>query len=256
MKELNISLGYDNHSQRNNEVDPQNACGPTNFIQALKYAGWEWDKSMLPQFTQDEDKLMYFTRTNKDVLDYYATRYAPMYKNWWNESHTIAKAQNKEYWQVACPNTNPPNEVHDVMSYAVNLFVGYTAEDLSKMEKRPVTRFYNEKSEFEIIWALAKGLPVVSSVDPFKNNGGHYITIVGLSAENDFELPKNYNDKSNFHPEKISDYIIDNTYGKFDFVNKRYIKVSGNDEHIERKKFLYIMKPVAHYFTKGAAVCC
>jgi len=258
MKELNISLGYDNHSQRNNEVDPQNACGPTNFIQALKYAGWEWDKSMLPQFTQDEDKLMYFTRTNKDVLDYYATRYAPMYKNWWNESHNLAKAQNKEYWQVACPNTNPPNEVHDVMSYAVNLFVGYTAEDLEKLNQRPVTRFYNIKNEYEIVYQLCRGLPVVSSMDPFKNNGGHYISIVGFIAKDDFIFPvdHSYVTEKKINLSSIEKYLIDNTYGKFDFKNKKYIAVSGNDEQIDRNIFIERLKPVIHVFTPGAAICC
>ena len=50
--------------------------------------------------------------------------------------------------------------------------------------------------------------------------------------------------------------IIKENIDKFDFVNKKYVAVSGNDENIPREKLLDIIKPVAHYFTKGAATCC
>ena len=259
MKEFNVSLGKDNYSQRNNEIDSANVCGPTNFIQGLEYSGWILDESFLPQFKQPEDKLTYFTRTNKDVLNYYKTHYRPMYNNWIAEATENAKAQKKEIWQVACKKAYPPNEVHDVMSYAVNLFVGYSAKDLASMKRRPVTRFYNEFDEYEVVWQITnKKLPVISSVDPFKRDGGHYITIVGFITEDDFVIPATYNEVTNkkIDLSKIKSYIIDNTYGKFDFVNKKYIAVSGNDEKIERAQFLDIIKPVSHYFSAGAACCC
>lgn len=259
MKEINISSGHDNYSQRNNEIDSANACGPTNFIQALDYAGWVLDESFLPQFKQPEDKLMYFTRTSKDVLDYYKLHYRAMYNNWIAEATENAKIQKKEIWQVACKKAYPPNEVHDVMSYAVNLFVGYSAEELASMKQRPVTRFYNAFNEYDLVWQLAKKkLPIISSVDPFKRGGGHYITIVGLVADDGFAIPSSYDEVLNKKIEisKISSYIIDNTYGKFDFMNKKYVAVSGNDEKIERAQFLDIIKPVSHYFSAGAACCC
>lgn len=259
MKVYNVSTGHPNYSQRNNEIDSNNVCGPTNFIQGLEYSGWELDNSKLPQFSQPEDKLTYFMRTNKDVLAYYKSHYANMYNNWMAEAKANAKAQKKEYWQVACKNSYPPNEVHDVMSYGVNLFVGYSAKDLATMKRRPVTRFYGEFDEYEVVWQIInKGVPVVSSVDPFKNGGGHYITIVGLEFEDDFVEPTSYTDVTNkkIDLSKLKNYIIDNTYGKFDFTNKKYIAVSGNDERIERSRFKSIIKSVAHYFTKGAACCC
>ncbi len=258
MVEVNVSLGKDNYSQRNNEIDSNNVCGPTNFIQGLTYAGWVLDESKFPQFKQPEDKLTYFCRTNKDVLNYYKTHYANYYNNWMAEAKANAKAQKKEYWQVVCKNSYPPNELHDVMSYAVNLFVGYSAKDLASMKRRPVTRFYNEFDENEVIWQLCKGLPVVSSVDPFKRGGGHYITIVGFTADDDFCKPTTYDQvtEKRIALTKIKDYIIDNTYGKFDFAKKVYLAVSGNDERIERSKFLDIIKPVSHYFSPGAAVVC
>lgn len=259
MKEYNVSAGHDNFSQRNNDIDRVNVCGPTNFAQCLGYAGWEPDMGIVPQFKQLDDKITYFTRTNKDVLKYYETHYNGMYNNWMREAKANAKAQGKKYWEVACINSYPPNEVHDVMSYAVNLFMGYTAEQLAKMERRPVTRFYNEFDEYELVWQICKkGLPVISSVDPFKKKEGHYISIVGFIADDSFVEPDSYNEvrDKTIDLSKIKNYIIDNTYGTFDFVNKKYVAVSGNDENIPREKLLDIIKPVAHYFTKGAATCC
>lgn len=256
--EVNVSTGRDNYSQRNNEIDSANACGPTNFIQGLEYSGWEIDNSIFPELKQPEDKLIKFCRTNKDVLNYYKTHYTNMYNNWIHESSENAKLLKKEYWQVPCKNTYPPNEVHDVMNYAVNLFLGYTAKELSKLDKRPVTRFYNEFDEYEVVWQLCKGLPIISSVDPFKKKQGHYITIVGFRADDTFEKPTAYMQVQHkaIQLDKIKDYIIDNTYGVFDFTNKKYLAVSGNDEVIDRTTFLDIVAPVTHFFTKGAAVCC
>lgn len=259
MKKYNLSKDFSNYSQRNNEIIPNSSCGPTNMIQALEYAGWEWDNSMFPEFKQPEDKLTKFTRTNKDVLAYYEKCYYNMYKNWITEAKKLAKEQKKEIWQVDCKDSYAPNEVHDVMSYAVNLFIGYTAKELSKLAKRPVTRFYNEFDEADVVNSLVRGKPVVSSVD-FRNCG-HYVTIVGFIAEDDFDedvakaaMANPAAAKENC--KKIKTYIIDNTYGKFDFVSKKYIAVSGNDEEIERGQFLSIVKPVTHYFSKGAATCC
>lgn len=257
MVEINVSKGFENYSQRNNIICPNSSCGPTNFIQAFEYSGWQWDNSMFPELTQPEDKLTKFCRTNKDVLAYYENHYGNMYKNWQNEAKELAKKQNKEIWEVECINSYPPNEAHDVMSYAANLFLGYTAKDLEKRGRRPVTRFYNEFDEREVIWQLCgKGVPIISSVDPFSNGGGHYITIVGFEAEDSFVKPEEYKDRLKIDLDLIKEYIIDNTYGRFDFKNKKYVAVSGDDEHIERSKLLEIVKPVSHYFTKGAATCC
>jgi hypothetical protein len=180
-----------------------------------------------------------------------------MYENWQEEARALQK-EGQELWKVNCVKSYPPNEVHDVMSYAVNLFIGYKPAELSP---RPVTRFYNEFVEWEVLWSLKKKLPVVSSVDPFKRGGGHYITIVGVTFKKDvsqIDLNKlQYDEKSvGKYVDLIDEYIIDNTYGKFDFKLKKYIAVSGNDEHIKREKFLEIIKPVSHYFSAGAAACC
>lgn len=71
LNEINISKNFENYSQRNNELLPHVACGPTNMIQALEYAGWEWNNKQFPELKQPEDKLLKFTRTNENVLRYY-----------------------------------------------------------------------------------------------------------------------------------------------------------------------------------------
>lgn len=249
MKTIDVSKRFPNYSQRNNEIDNANACGPTNFIQGLVYSGWYWDDAVVPQFKQPEDKLTFFCRTNKDVLAYYDKHYHNMYVNWMREAKQKAAILGKEYWEVSCSVNYPPNEVHDVMSYAANLFIGYTADELAKMEQRPVTRFFNKFSERAVLASLIeRGLPVVSSVDPFHKGGGHYVTIVGVELEDDFMKDGDLG--------KVKSYIIDNTYGRFDFERQRYEAVSGNNEVISREKFLDIVKPVSHYFSQGAACCC
>ncbi len=253
LKEFNVSKDFENYSQRNNVLVPNSSCGPTNMIQALEYSHWHWNNSLYPELKQPEDKLTKFCRTNEEVLNYYATHYKAMYENWLNEAGNLAKQQHKKYWEVDCKNSYPPNEVHDVMNYATNLFIGYSAEDLKNMKLRPVTNFVNQFKESTVVSSILSGVPVVSSV---KFNGyGHYVTIVGFTAD----IPEDF-DENNICLLKIEDsikeYIIDNTYGRFNFKTNKYDAVSGNDEHIEKTKFLSMVKPVMHTFTKGAATVC
>lgn len=252
---INVSEGFANYSQRNNVVIPNSSCGPTNMIQALEYSGWQWDNDIYPELKQPEDKLTKFTRTNPDVLEYFEKNYPVYYKNWKAEANRLAIKQGKEYWQVECIDAYSPNELHDVMSYAANLFVGFKPEECKKASTRPVTRFYCSFTESNVVLSLLGKRPVVTSVDPFKRGGGHYITIVGFVTNDNFIVPKN-EEEAKAQLKNIKEYIIDNTYGKFDFVNKKYVAVSGNDEHIERSKLLDIVKSVSHYFSLGPATCC
>ena len=251
LKEFNVSKDFENYSQRNNVLVPNSACGPTNMIQGLEYSHWYWNNSLYPELKQPEDKLTKFCRTNEEVVNYYAAHYKAMYENWINEATKLAKCQNKKYWEVDCKDSYPPNELHDVMSYATNLFVGYTAADLKNMKSRPVTNFTNKFIEETVISSILSGVPVVSSVN--FNGYGHYITIVGFVAD----VPEGFDENNIFIDlGRIKEYIIDNTYGRFNFKTQKYDAVSGNDEHIERSKFLSMVKPIMHTFTKGAATVC
>jgi len=235
LKEINISTGYLNSSQRNNEILPSVACGPTNMIQGLEYSGWEINQKIIPEFKQPEDKLMKFTRTNQKVLDYYKKKYSNMYENWQEEARALQK-EGQELWKVNCVKSYPPNEVHDVMNFATNLFMGYTEDDIKN--DHFATKMLPRFDEWELLDYLEAGLPVVTSIR--FNKYGHYITIVGAQY------------KKTLMPDNVVNYIIDNTYGRFNFETETYEKVSGNDNIISREELLARVRPVMHLFRKGA----
>ena len=236
LKEINVSANFLNSSQRNNEILPSVACGPTNMIQGLEYAGWEFDTRKFPELKQPEDKLMKFTRTDERVLEYYKTKYRNMFNNWQEEAKSLKK-DGEELWQVNCPKANAPNEVHDVMNFATNLFLGYSKEDIE--QGHFATRLENMFDLPTVVHCLQLGLPVVTSV---RFGGcGHYITIVGAQYKK--ELTVN----------NIDNLIIDNTYGRFNFKTETYEKVSGNDNIISKEELLARVRPVMHLFRRGAA---
>ena len=238
IKEINVSNGFENYSQRNNKISPSTSCGPTNMIQAAEYAGYNvYSIDMFPELTQPEDKLTKFTRTDPKVLEYYEIQFPNEYKAWIKEANNIKG--EKEIWEVNTIKAYPPNEIHAVMNYATRLFFNNQA----------MTRFSTITEEV-LIDNLISGLPVVCTV---RFGGfGHYVTVVGFTYdEKKFKVSKN--------PIYIKDYIIDNTYGRFNFKTNKYDNVSGNNEHIERKHFLNMLQPLnsskiyAHTFTRGVA---
>lgn len=236
LKEINISKNFENYSQKNNEALATVACGPTNMIQGLEYSGWEINNKLFPEFKQPEDKLTKFTRTNEAVLEYYRRKYKNMYLNWQEEAKSLKK-EGEELWQVNCPKANAPNEVHDVMNFATNLFLGYTEEDIKNGHY--ATSLIDDFNPYIVCRNLASGLPVVTSVR--FGSCGHYITIVGAQYKKDLEDPDN-----------IVNYIIDNTYGRFNFKTEKYDNVSGNDNLIPKEELLARVRPVMHLFRKGA----
>ena len=236
LNEINISKNFENYSQRNNELLPHVSCGPTNMIQALEYAGWEWNNKQFPELKQPEDKLLKFTRTNENVLKYYERKYKNMYKNWIDEAKSLQK-EGQELWEVDCKKAYPPNEIHDVMSFATNAFLGYSADDISN--KHYATYFVEEFYLPTVISQLCSGLPVVTSVR-FKDCG-HYITIVGCRWKG--REPNESN---------VENLIIDNTYGRFNFKTETYEMASGNDNLISKKELIERVRPVMHLFRPGA----
>lgn len=238
---INVSLNYPNRSQRNNEINPNSSCGPSNMIQGLQYSGWIWNDNVFPELEQPEDKLTKFCRTDPVTLNYFNRKYKNLYENWLKEAQDLAKKNGKEIWEVETINAYSPNEIHDVMNFATNRFLGYSEEDIKN--KYGPTEFvqygsYGFDQLSAIINNLQAGLPVVSSVK--FGDFGHYITIVGYT----------YYGNDTYEPKDI---IIDNTYGRFNFETNKYDRVSGNDEYIPYEKFEGMIKPFLHVFSKGAA---
>lgn len=235
---VNVSLNFVNRSQRNNEINPNSSCGPTNMIQGLQYSGWVWNNDVFSELSQPEDKLTKFCRTDGETLSYFERKYKNLYDNWLKEAREIAEKNNKEIWEVETINAYSPNEIHDVMNFATNRFLGYSTEDISN--GYGATSFLEGSKEqiiTKILNDLQDGLPVVSSVRFGKY--GHYVTIVGYT----YYENKPYDDPV--------DIIIDNTYGKFNFETNKYEYVSGNDEYIPFEVFKGMIKPFGHFFKKG-----
>ena len=236
-KTFRCDLGKANYSQLNNKVNPKNTCNSTAYVMALDYMGYKFPDDIFPEFDQPEDKLTMLCYTDDEVLEFYKKLSAPMFYQWVNETKKISEEhpdlQLKDY---VYKDSYAPNEVHDVMNFATNLFLGYTEKDIEN--KDYATHFVSEFNERCVLRELSEGCPVVSSV---RFGGcGHYITIVGVQWHDELI------------PDNIENYIIDNTYGKFNFKTETYEKVSGNDNIIPRKELLARVRPAMHLFIKGA----
>lgn len=207
---LNVSANKENYSQRNNKVDPGITCNTTSMVMTLDYNGYR-----VPVKTGDqpEDDLTVFTRTDQRVLDFYKTKMPVMYNAFINKESGF-------YW---------PNEVHDVLSYATNLYMGTNC-----------TKFRTDVSLEELISEIRAGRACVLSGKFGKLN--HIVCLVGFVLVNGV----------------VTEAIIDDPYGDY---HKGYTAgSSGNDIHMTIDEFYSIFKPFgkgpkyAHLFKAPAAV--
>lgn len=184
----NLSVPMNYYSQKNNEVDPYNTCSTTSMIQALEVAGYDkYFPKIFPNYRQPEDKLTHFIRNDKRVLEYWKKTDPDNYRAWATKTGC--------YYE--------PNEVHPVLSYATNLFMG-----------RQVTKFMTAYSLDEIIYELmGKQKPCVMSG---KFNGlNHVVTVVGCVFDKK-AFGRARNKEKAVAKMKFSDVkymMIDDTYG-------------------------------------------
>ena len=157
-------LSYTNsyYTQNNNKIDPSNTCATTSMIQALDLSGYS---SLFPKgnYDQAEDNLTYFIRNDSRVLDYYKKIDYYNYSNWITSPSGV--------------NVYPPNEIHQVLSYGTNLWIG-----------KQVTQFTTNFSINDIpSQILIKNRPLVMSGVFHKLN--HVITCIGITVKKEsFEL--------------------------------------------------------------------
>lgn len=137
-------LANEYHTQRNNEIDPANACNTTAMIMALKATGIPFS---YPKDVQPEDHLAAFLSTPEA----YARRDA---------EYPWAKASK-----------TPPREVHALLSWAVN-------ECLTAL---PRTIFTPSVSLQELLFRIARHR-AASVVSGRFTPGGHVVTLVGFEA--------------------------------------------------------------------------
>ena len=207
----NLSTDGNYYSQRNNQIDPMNSCATTSMIQALEIAGYSFP-DILPNYRQPEDKLIYFIRHDKRVLAYWKSIDPNGYNAWASKTGC--------YFE--------PNEVHAVLSYGTNLFMGKT-----------VTKFSTGVSLDSIVREiLGKQKPCVMS----GNFGGlnHVVTLVGCVIPK-----KTYKNKKleNMKFKDVKYFIIDDTFGETG--NYRSGK-KGNDILISPERFIAEFKELGN----------
>ena len=215
----NLSKPENYYSQRNNELDPMNTCSTTAMIQALEIAGYQFP-DIFPNYKQPEDKLTYFIRNDSRVLSYWKTLDFVSYNNWCTRTGN--------YYQ--------PNEIHAVLSYGTNLFMG-----------KVVTRFIGGYSIDSIVQELlVKEKPCVMSGRFSGLN--HIVTLVGCAVKEKVLTKKKI---ENIRFDDIEYFLIDDTYGETgNYKQNKY----GNDVIITPKRFLNEFKDLSNKTKKWCHV--
>lgn len=242
MKELTFrcDIGKKNYSQLNNKVNPFNTCNTTSMVMALDYMGYKLPDDIFKEYEQPEDKLTMLCLTDEEVLEFYKKVSPTMYNQWQEEMEKIKnKNHDLELKDYKFVDSYPPNEVHAVLSFATNKFVGC----------KDATTFKQDSTIKEISEELVNQKPVVVSVK--FGNLNHVLTLTGIKIRKD-------EDDENWTP--IS-YFADDTYGKFDMTTKTYNpRISGNDCEFSADDLVPCMKALgsehkyAHFFKEAVAV--
>jgi hypothetical protein len=236
---FNVSSGLMNYSQRNNEyvlsrkvniVNSTNVCNVTSMCMGASYAGWRFPDKPYPQYKQEEDRLAAFCLSDKRVSAYYKK----LYPTWWKE------------WDEDKKDALPPNQVHEVLAYATNLWFGTNVVKFN--EKLTMVDILNE--------ILVNNLPIVVSGSlPRKSDSkeyiNHIIVLVGvIFKEEDFikradpAVSVEY-----FSSKNPSHLIFDDPWGNF---MEGYEKLkSGNDVVCPYNQAFSYLKPVNSYFKWG-----
>jgi len=228
---INNSKKFPYYTQRNNEVSPNQACNVTSMTMGLIYNGLiykdgdQWynkngvniytlNKTSLPDvpYKQFEDNLMYYTRHDTKILEYYSRTYPNLYNDWVKEVDELTK--NGVDANKYAIKSYPPNELHLVLSFAVNNFVGMGT----------ITNYETQGIE-TIIRRIKNGESLVVS-GTFEGLN-HIVCVCGLQYE--LETGRTYG------------FIIDDPWHK----TLRYKeKKTGDDSIITYDEFLQYVKPV------------
>ena len=234
-KIFRCDLGKLNYSQLNNKVNPLSTCNTTSMVMALDYMGYKFPDERFPEVKQPEDKLTLLCYTDPEVLDLYRKLSPPMYNQWKAELEALKKKDpTMPLEKYKFVDSYQPNEIHAVLNFAANKFVGV----------ENATFFKANSSVQEIVKELTENKPVVVSVR--FGNLNHVLTLTGVEIETE-------NNGESWTPIR---FFADDTYGKFDMKTKKYnTKVSGNDSEFTAEELIPCLKALnsgskyAHFFT-------
>jgi len=227
--DFKIYLTYnadDYYSQRNNQYDPNNTCNVTSMIKACS----SMNKYELPdvydeqgnKIMQPEDRLYYICNHNPQVLDYYKERYPDLYSDYINKTEGC-------YF---------PNEIHDVLSYATNLFLDMSEYNRKYKMGDKYTQFSTNVPLGLILFDIFSKKPVVMSG---RFNGlNHVVTLIGY-AINDKQIPMEER------------FIIQDPYGEtYNYRNNH----DGRQVWLTREQMVNDFKPLGNSSVKWAHRFC
>lgn len=154
----NNSKNKDYFTQRNNELKPNGACNVTSMINALNAASWPVAQLANERFSQPEDALMDFIKTDRRV---------------------------NIVWKKFDPSGSyAPNEWHPVLAYGTNL---YLQEKGLLRKGDAAVEFGEDRKLFDIIRQIDDGGAAVLSglfVAHGKKTIGHVVACVGYTTDN------------------------------------------------------------------------
>lgn len=219
-KTFKCNLTKDNFCQ-NNKINIENKTPVSPMLMALDYTGYKFP--LIKEDENIEDVFLKFCLQSTEVLDFYKKISPTMFDAWVNEKD----------------NNYPPTNVHKVLNFAANKFLGI--EDAT---------YFNEKATLsEIIKELTEYKPVVVSVEFGKNN--YTLCLTGITLETN-------DDGESWMPIK---FYADDIYGRFDIPNKKYLTgISGMDSEYLVDDLIPLLKEkntqfkYAHFFNKSTPV--
>lgn len=250
---INVSDNKENYSQKNNQfiheimwngktvadVKASTMCNVTSICMALDYNGWVFPD--LGKWKQPEDALGDFIMKSAEVDEYYKTKMPALYKD-----YATKKCHEKDGKVIVDYYT--PNEVHAVLAYGVNKWLGCE-----------VDTFKENADIFDILKELINGKACV--ISGVFNGLHHIVTLVGAEwllngySGNVYGAINSIAEAKKM-PQTI---IIDDPYG--DFRQGYKTGFSGNDIKIPFNDFIKMIKPVGnakikmcHFIKSGAAV--
>ena len=221
---IDISKEKDYYTQRNNRIDPLNACSVTSMVMALSYIGVDFTE-FEKRGIQPEDDLLQFLRTNPEVYNFYELIDPYRAREWKNNPSN--------------PLAIPPNEYHSVLAYGTNLWLG----------KKDVVTFHTNFTIFSIVQELAyKKSPLVQSAK--WGNLNHIFCTVGFISTMNLE---NYDNISSIFPlvNSVTHFIIDDPFGN---PLTNFKDVNGNSVEIPYDMYISHVKPLNNIEMKWAHV--
>jgi hypothetical protein len=207
-------------------------CNVTVLSEALEIGGWVQPKGL---YAQNEDNLCDSIVTASEKTDsYYATHFPAMWKEWY-------EGKKDAYW---------PNEVHKVLEYETNAWLGCTHAD-TFIENCSIRDILKQ------LWYVRMPIPISVKFGSLN----HIVLLEGFETIlSERELADAISGKGIV---SIDKWYYDDPYGAFDWKTKSYLpnRGSGDDQVLTNDQFIDNVKPLgnknvkyAHILHKPAAV--